>query len=327
MKKFLISIDTEGDNLWKYNTGDEIFTENAKYLQRFQTLCEEFGFKPTYLTNYEMAMSKAFVDFAKYNLQKGGLEVGMHLHAWNNPPLYNLKNVNPKVSASYLIEYPDDIMEQKISVITETLGQVFEKKIITHRAGRWATDERYFKLLSKYGYTVDCSVTPKMSWVGSAGMRFGSVGTDYTKSPSCPYIVNTEYGDLIEVPVTVKESKRVFLDKGLTFRQKLSRIYHGIKGRTVWLRPTGSNLSEMLWLVEYVAKDTNADYIMFMLHSSEFMPGGSPTFLNEEDIERLYAHIRQVFIKSAKYFEGQTIGEYGTEKYNDLIKEKVDGRN
>lgn len=51
---FLITIDTEGDNLWQKH--DSITTENARYLPRFQQLCEKYGFKPVYLTNYEMAI-------------------------------------------------------------------------------------------------------------------------------------------------------------------------------------------------------------------------------------------------------------------------------
>ncbi len=60
---FIITIDTEGDNLWARPR--EITTRNAEYLPRFQSLCERFGFKPVYLTNYEMAMSNVFVEFAR----------------------------------------------------------------------------------------------------------------------------------------------------------------------------------------------------------------------------------------------------------------------
>jgi len=38
---------------------------NAEHLPRFQSLCERFGFKPVYLTNYEIAMSDVFVEFAR----------------------------------------------------------------------------------------------------------------------------------------------------------------------------------------------------------------------------------------------------------------------
>jgi hypothetical protein len=60
---FLITIDTEGDNLWQKN--DSITTENAKYLPRFQAVCEKYGFKPVYLTNYEMAIDPFLLSLAR----------------------------------------------------------------------------------------------------------------------------------------------------------------------------------------------------------------------------------------------------------------------
>lgn len=53
-KPFLITIDTEGDNLWGRNAGAAT-VRNAEHLPRFQELCGRFGFKPTHLTNREMA--------------------------------------------------------------------------------------------------------------------------------------------------------------------------------------------------------------------------------------------------------------------------------
>ena len=63
MKKFIITMDTEGDNLWNWHEGDEITTHNTHYLLRFQQLCEKYGFKPVWLTNYEMIMDPDYVQF------------------------------------------------------------------------------------------------------------------------------------------------------------------------------------------------------------------------------------------------------------------------
>lgn len=76
MKHFIITVDTEGDNLWEYKKGTPIGIENAKYLPRFQSLCEKYGFKPVYLTNYEMASSDTFVTEAKKWLDNGTYEIG-----------------------------------------------------------------------------------------------------------------------------------------------------------------------------------------------------------------------------------------------------------
>ena len=42
---FLVTIDTEGDDLW--SRPREIGTRNAAFLPRFQALCEAHGLKPT----------------------------------------------------------------------------------------------------------------------------------------------------------------------------------------------------------------------------------------------------------------------------------------
>src|ERR1700675_1374261 len=101
---FIITIDPEGDDLW--SKPREITTRNAQYLPRFQSLCERFGFKPVYLTNYEMATSDAFVEFGRDVLARGTGEIGMHLHAWNSPPLVPLTRDDFHYQP-YLIEYPE----------------------------------------------------------------------------------------------------------------------------------------------------------------------------------------------------------------------------
>jgi hypothetical protein len=72
----------------------------------------------------------------------------------------------------------------------------------------------------------------------------------------------------------------------------------------------------MLWLVETIGAEKGTDYIMFMLHSSEMMPGGSPNFKTPEDIESMYKDLEKVFNLASKVFEGAAIGEFGTEFLN-----------
>ena len=70
---FLITIDTEGDNLW--DAAAPLTTHNASFLPRFQQLCERFGFRPTWLTNYEMSQSPQYTDFAS-DLIRRSMRVG-----------------------------------------------------------------------------------------------------------------------------------------------------------------------------------------------------------------------------------------------------------
>jgi len=81
---FIITVDTEGDDCV---AAARDHTHNARFLPRFQSLCERYGFQPVYLANYEMAMCDAFVEFGRDVIARRAAEIGMHLHAWNSPPL------------------------------------------------------------------------------------------------------------------------------------------------------------------------------------------------------------------------------------------------
>lgn len=322
MKKFLISIDTEGDNLWLWKLGDKVTTENAKYLPRFQNLCDRYGFKPTFLTNFEMASDSFFVSYFKEVASQKRCEIGMHLHAWNNPPEYELsvrKDLVP--GAPYLIEYPFDIMESKIEAMTNLLIEKFGIYPITHRAGRWATDENYIKLLKKYGYICDCSFTPGKDWSKAPGQSPDSFGTDYSKAPLRPFFVNNT--GILEVPVTVREDHRLRRNTGEGIRKSLRNHYRAIKGQgKIWLRPDGKNLNDLLYLSDQIAKSSKDDYLMFMLHSSELMPGGCDRFNSEEKIEKLYSDLELLFEHISETYEGETIGEYAKSIIkNDLNKD------
>lgn len=286
MKKFIITIDTEGDGQW--NPTAPCSTRNAKYIPRFQELAEKYGFKPTWLTNYEMAEDPFYIEYMKSCLDRDACEIGMHLHAWNNPPEYPLNKVNDQ--RDYLFEYPEDIMDEKIRVITKKLESTFSIKMLSHRSGRWSTDENYFKLLKKYGYKYDCSVTPFMNWESCVGST-GKPGSDYSKFPMQPYEI---YDGITEVPISIRPLKYIATDA----MQSIHTIAHELKWsnriRNVWLRPTQNpSFIAMKKVLDIVNKDS--DYAMFMLHSSEMMPGGSPSFPDKRSIEKLFECIEKLF--------------------------------
>lgn len=298
MKKFIITIDTEGDNLWNWSEGEEITTKNVYFLQRFQDLCDQYNFKPVWLSNWEMIQNADYVKFIDKGLERGVCELGMHLHAWNTPPITPLYG-NKNSGLPYLIEYPVEMMEEKIGSITDLIHRKFGLMPISHRVGRWAMNDDYFQLLHKYGYKVDCSYTPGINWRKSNGRTSGIGGSDYSKVCSSPQIIH----GICEVPVTTKKTRRIFVRGGGR------TIWYMLKGQTLWLRPNGHNLKEMCWLVKECSKSEEG-YLMFMLHSSELMPGGSPTFRDEGSIEILYQHLNIIFHQISKDYEGCTLEEY-----------------
>ncbi|KHD99968.1 deacetylase [Pantoea stewartii] len=307
---FLITIDTEGDNLWENH--DSITTRNVVFLPRFQSLCEKYGFKPTWLTNYEMAVDPAYVEFAKDVIARCQGEVGMHLHAWNSPPLYDLTGDDWR-HKPYLIEYPQTVIRQKIEYMTQLLEDTFQTKMLSHRAGRWAFNEYYASLLIEHGYKVDCSVTPRVDWRRSMGNPAGKGGSNYTDFPRRAYFIDTDdiakrgQSTLLEVPMSIQYKYSPLINH-IKLGVKRLRGKHPTPSVN-WLRPVGGNLEQMKKVVNQSVAE-GADYVEFMLHSSEFMPGGSPTFKNEKDIEQLYADLEQLFSWLQPLTTGMTLANY-----------------
>jgi hypothetical protein len=314
---FLITIDTEGDNLW--SAPKDIQTLNAAFLWRFQDLCEEFGLKPTYLTNYEMVRSPEFQRLGRYVIRNDSGEIGMHLHAWNSPPISPL-TADDYSFCPFLIEYKRPIMEEKVKYLTKLLSDTFGLAPISHRAGRWAFDQHYAEILIECGYKIDCSVTPGINWRSNQkSARAGVNGTDYRGFNHEAYwldpleISRPGTSNLLELPMTI------YMDRNWSWipSNRVRALVNRFAPEEIWLRPTGRNLSRMLWVVQRVLSERRL-FAEFMLHSSEFMPGGSPLFQTKKQVEKLYEDLRILFQSVVQHFRPATLTNF----YNDALADQ-----
>lgn len=314
---FLVTVDTEGDNLWAKPRA--ITTRNAAFIPRFQELCGAFGLKPTYLTNWEMACAGDYVEFAKDVLARGAGEVGMHLHAWNSPPEYAL-TADDDAHAPYLIEYPPRVIRDKVRAMTDKLQEVFGRKMVSHRAGRWSFNETYAAALLELDYQVDCSVTPHVSWRFCKGDPSRQGGTDYRQFPETAYFVDPSdirrpgRSTLLELPMTIIRTRTYAAPIELA-RQSLAGHFYATVALNklfpnhLWLMPNGRNRQSMLRVLS-TAISQRRPYIELAIHSSELMPGGSPTFPDEASIETLYDDLQTLFTAAAPHYRGSTLAEY-----------------
>ena len=312
---FLVTVDVEGDNAWAHARA--VTTRNAAYLRRFQDLCERYRLRPTYLTNWEMALNPVYQEFAVDVLARNAGEVGMHLHAWHSPPHHPLTDDDYR-HHPYLTEYPEPVLREKVRVMTEVLEDTFGTKMRSHRAGRFGFNEAYARALIANGYQVDCSVTPGVSLRQWRGHPAGDGGPDYRGFPKTAYFVDPndvgQPGDapLLEVPVTI----------GPTYLSRPARLA-GELLRTTRLGTKVANRLLPNWAWMYPAKFHRAlpkllraaaahgrDYAEFMIHSSELMPGGSPRYPTARSIEALYRCLERLFAAAEPDFEGLTLTEY-----------------
>jgi hypothetical protein len=309
---FIITVDTEGDDIW--SCPREITTYNARFLPRFQALCERYGYRPVYLTNYEMATSDAFLEFGRDLLARDKGEIGMHLHAWNSPPLVPLTDDDFRYQP-YLMEYPDEVMRSKIRVMTALLEERFDRPMVSHRAGRLGFDGRYAAMLLEAGYLVDCSVTPGVDWRTTPGAPGGIGGPDYRGFPQRPYFLDPDdiahpvRRGLLEVPVTIGSSALYRTAPWLYALPLAGAIVNRITPMHSWTCPGENDLAGMLRAARR-ARAAGASCIEFLVHSSELMPGGSPTFRTADAVERLYADLEALFDELSGWCHGMTLAEF-----------------
>jgi len=304
---FIITIDTEPDNQWTLRSYDK--TENLRFVPRFQELCERYGFKPVYLTEYNVAMDSRFVEYVSSKARDLKCEIGAHLHAWSTPPFSPLTNDDCR-EKPFLIDFQKDLMRQKFSSLSELLRKTFDTEIISHRSGRWAFNTDYLEILQEFGFKIDCSVLPKHI-LGPSSAFINGNSVDFRGCPEKKYeMCFSDFkcpgsSGIFEVPMTVYDKHPVLRTVSAKISTRISNRKFGLTK----LRPERGNLTDLLDIV-YDAEHRKADYIEFMLHSSEFMPGCSLAFPDEESIEQLYADLTILFETIAKNFQGKTLREY-----------------
>jgi hypothetical protein len=204
-------------------------------------------------------------------------------------------------------------MASKIEFMTRLLEERFAVQVRSHRAGRWAFDRRYAQCLRQCGYLVDTSVTPALFWPSTKGNRNGNAGVDYRKFPDRPYFMDMDHIEragsscLLEVPVTIEKARSYGIRQSLPVIGL--RIFDRMAPPVHWLRPNGRNLDAMLSILAKACADRRP-CVTFMLHSSELMPGGSPTFSTERDVERLYDHLEALFEYTRDRFKGLSLSAF-----------------
>lgn len=304
---FIITIDTEPDNQWAYSNFSK--TDNVRYIPRFQELCEKFTFKPVYLTEYNMLKDPFFVEYMEAKSKAGLCEIGIHPHAWSTPPFVPLTNDDAK-NKPFLIDYPVETMKAKFGSLMEALDKAFSCDIVSHRAGRWAFDTRYLSILKENGIKVDCSVLPYHSISRSSDALLDS-GADFSNCPDEAYEMDifdfTKPGNsgVYEVPMTVIDRYPVLRKLSARINKRYCNRLFGLKT----LRPNTKNLLHLLDIISF-AKKRNKKYLEFMLHSSELMPNCSPTFIDNQSIEKLFIDLEFLFEKISSNWTGIMLSDF-----------------
>lgn len=303
--KIIITIDTESDNLWDPDLRKNPRFTNISGLARLQRSFDKFGAKPTYLVSFSVAKSDP-VSVLKDIAKSANCEIGTHLHAFETPPFEH----QTKGDGSYLHQYSFDVQRRKMLNIDRAITEIFGKKPVSYRAGRYSFDRHTISLLVEHGYLIDTSVTPGISWENDGGTNFKKYSTQ-------DHFLKTEKYDLLEVPVSIKIdalfpaiSKSIYLNTPNWMHAEgvLRRIAHF---DVTWLDPS-FNTYEKMKLACDLLLEQNVRFLNIMFHSSVIVPGGTPYTLSGKDVDRFFERLERLldYLLRVKKLDALTLKEF-----------------
>jgi hypothetical protein len=323
---FIITIDTEADNQWQF--GSDITLNNIKYIPRFQSLCNKYLIKPTYLVTSEVCEDDFSQDFFSKLISDEKSEVGAHLHIWTTLPFEEKAGFRYNDEYhGYASELPIQLLREKIRTLTNQIETAFGRPPISFRSGRYGFNENIARVLVENHYLVDTSVTPFINWSLQQGIPYGNGGPDFHNKTSHPYYYHFSSGSLLEVPITILPTKyplnRNFkftdyyfnnVDNTLLLRFLRRFLFNH---QPLWLRPFDWMNDKMLANIIDEALRIELPFLVMIIHSSEFMPGCSAYRKDKASVERLFNLLECFFIMlQKKNIRTETL----TEAANKFIK-------
>lgn len=262
--------------------------ETVRYIPEFQRLAEAHGVIPTYLLNYQMAMSGATRDILAPIAEAGRCVIGAQLHPWNTPP-FDEGEAPPQ---SYAGNLTTDLEYAKIATLTQVLTTQFGVRPTVYRSGRYGVGAATAHILTKLGYRMDVSVRPRFDYRVDGGPNF--LGHD-----AHPFWAGPD-AMLIEMPI------------GATFTGHLRRFGRYLYPRIIGF-PTVAGAFARAGALSRVAltsedmpaqavkeavRTMDADGMLclnFSLHSTSLAPGHSPYVRDSADLNALYRWWEEMF--------------------------------
>jgi hypothetical protein len=295
---FTTTVDTEEE--WDWASGwptHNLSVSNIYSLPKFQELCRRYGVATTYFTNQAVFEDARARDVLLGLAREPRVEIGMHIHPWNTPPLNGSGPVTSR--QTFLHNLPDEQILAKLATVHSTFVE-HGLKPTSFRGGRYSSGGLIHQFLRDHGFLADASVVPYSRWDCEGAPDYRQRGLEPVRlPPRWP-------GDapLWEIPLT-----RGFTRRPFGFWQ---RCYEGIAGsplsklrligiaerlglvRKVWLNFEDPCRVHMLPFLA-VLRRLQLPCICFTIHSSSLVAGKGGYTPTPAAEERLYAHIETVF--------------------------------
>jgi hypothetical protein len=185
-----VVVDTEAEFDWTRPFERGFTSVHAiDQIERGQAVFDRYGLRPVYVVDYPIATETRSVARLRAILERGGCEIGAHLHPWTTPPFAE------EVSSrnSYPGNLPAALEREKLAHLMAVIESNFGVRPRFYKAGRYGFGPNTAAALADAGIQVDLSVLP-----GADLRRDG--GPDFRALKPRPYWIGGR--QVLTVPMT-----------------------------------------------------------------------------------------------------------------------------
>jgi hypothetical protein len=284
---YAVTVDTEEEWDWSsgYPTGPT-HIENIRRLPEFQDAIEQHGAAVTYYVNHAVMAHSESREIILELSRRPRVEIGMHIHPWNTPPVQPVADV--PVRESFLHNLPPDLALAKLSTL-DALFREHGLAPVTFRGGRYSTSPLIQNWLREHGFIADASILPFTRWTDDGAPDFAERDPYPVRLPGSP--------TLWEIPLSLAFTRRPFrfwhrvlsaAEKApLRYFRLVRLLQMGHVVRKSWLNFENPLGEGMLQLVQAL-RAAGVPYLCFSLHSSSLLPGWSPYCPSPEAVRALF---------------------------------------
>ncbi len=294
---YTLTVDTEEE--WDWSSSfpiDRLSTANINCLPRFQELCARHGAAVTYFTDFAVLDNARARQILLEIASQPRVEIGMHIHPWNTPPLRTRGAVAAR--ETFLHNLPAEVIRAKLTSVYDRF-QEYGLTPTSYRGGRYSSGGVIHDFLRDKGFVADASVVPYSTWSDDGAPDYRHRGLLPVRLPPR----RPDEQPLWEIPLTLAFSRRPFAFWRAVYagveNSPLRRLrLVGLAEKTglvrkVWLNlenPLGRNMLPFL----HKLRRMKLPCVCFTLHSSSLMAGGNNYSPAAADADRLFAYLDEI---------------------------------
>lgn len=295
--RLIVTVDTEEIFDWSGFSSEGHRIARPADVDRFQTLCEEFGARPIYFITYPVMTNAESAGYFRHLAEQGRADLGLHLHQWNTPPTGGFAGEY----YSWQSNLPPEVHAAKLRSLGEAFERAFGFSPRAHRAGRYGVSALSYRDIAGAGLRYDFS--PSVSFDFSA-----KGGPDFSGAPNQPFEMVTDQGGVLVTPVCgarAMRGGRAFLKQPTTPGLENRRPPYSRKMTAAFrLSCEQARFDEIVSLTRSLG-EAGATVLTFSLHSTTLTVGGNRYAPDAAAVDASLALTRRYFDFFTKSFGGE----------------------